>query len=45
MFFKLNLEKKVRMERKLLSSCKFIERWVNVVRIASVNEFALNIRL
>ena len=44
-FFKFHLKRKVRVEREVLPPSKFVERWVNVARMARVNGPTLSMRL
>ncbi len=44
-FFKFHLERKVRVEREVLYSSKFYERWVRVANMACVNGPTLSMRL
>ncbi len=44
-FFKFHLERKVRVEREVLSSSKFNERWVRVASMARVNGTTLSMHL
>lgn len=36
-FFKFHLKMKLRLEREVLSSCEFAERWVKVARMVRLN--------